>query len=290
LSANESIPVAIRQHPPDEIEVILEAMSRLTLYGLGIGLVALAVGLGFALNELLQHRYETALDKILLRADAHEPRFDALRHFVHTHSQHVPDAEYRIRVGDAKAITSAIIDYEEGRRAEPPHLICGTSAHLLVDLYRRQGYQARLVFVFDTDQSDMRAHTFVDVFNPSTAEWESEDPTYDIHWREVSSRDRISIFNSAEEIGAIEPCSTTKCGWDIVSDDGNSVEDIRGMVDVVSVANDVENIQATKFTSRAKLNKILSFHGRTGRFCEIMKGRCDSDEVVSAGAVASPLR
>ena len=264
------------------------SMSRRVLYALGIGLV-LAGGLGIALSTLLQQRYENALDRILLRADAHEPRFDALRHFVHTHSRHVPDAEYRTLVGDAKAITSAIIEHAEGRRAEPPHLICGTRAHLLVDLYRRLGYRARLVFVFDTDQSDMSAHTFADVFNPSTGKWESEDPTYDIYWRDVSSKNRISLFDSAEEIGAIEPCDPTKCGWDIISDEDNSVEDIRGFIDVVSVANDPENIQSTRFTSRAKLNKLLSFHGRTGRFCEVMKGRCDSDEVVSAGAVASPL-
>ena len=135
----------------------------------------------------------------------------------------------------------------------------------------------------------MSAHTFADVFNPSTGKWESEDPTYDIHWREVSSTNRISVFDSPEDIDAIEPCGPTKCGWDIVSDQGNGVEDLRDLVDVVSVANDAENIEFTKFTSRAKLNKVLSFHGRTGRFCEVMRGRCDSDEVVSAGAVASPL-
>jgi hypothetical protein len=88
-------------------------MPRLSLCGLGIALVAFVLGLGFALNALLQQRDEKALDQILLRADAHEPRFDALRHFVHTHSRHVPDVEYRTLVGDAKAIASAIIDYEE---------------------------------------------------------------------------------------------------------------------------------------------------------------------------------
>ena len=70
----------------------------------------------------------------------------------------------------------------------------------------------------------------------------------------------------------------------------SSVEDLRDLIDVVSVSNDAENIQFTRFTSRTKLDKILSFHGRTGRFSEIMKGRCDSDEVVNASAVASPLR
>jgi hypothetical protein len=251
------------------------------------GLVA--IGVGFALSALLHQRYENKLDKILLRADAHEPRFDALRHFVHTHSRRLLDDESRTLL-EVKAIASAIIDDAEGRRAEPPHLICGARAHVLVDLYRRLGYRARLVFVFDTDQRDMSAHTFADVFNPSTGKWESEDPTYDIHWREVSSRNRISVFDSAEDIDAIEPCGPTKCGWDIVSDQGNSLEDLRDLVDVVSVANDAENIQSTKFTCRAKLERVLSFHGRTGRFCEIMQGRCDSDEVVRAGAVASPVR
>ena len=69
-----------------------------------------------------------------------------------------------------------------------------------------------------------------------------------------------------------------------------SVEYLRDLIDVVSVANEAENTQSTKFTSRAKLDKVLSFHGRTGRFCEIMKGRCDPDEVFSAGAVVSPVR
>jgi hypothetical protein len=161
---------------------------------------------------------------------------------------------------------------------------------VLVDLYRRLGYRARLVFVFDTDQSDMSAHTFVDVFNPATGKWESEDPTYDIHWREVSSTNRTSLFDSAEDIGAIEPCSPTKCGWDIISDEGAKVEDVRDLIDVVSVANDAENTQSTTFTSRAKLDKVMSFHGRTGRFCDLMKGRCDSDEVVQAGVAAFPVR
>jgi hypothetical protein len=47
---------------------------------------------------------------------------------------------------------------------------------------------------------------------------------------------------------------------------------------VVSVDNDPQNIQSTRFTSRAKLNRVFSFQGRTGRFCEVMLGRCDSDE------------
>ena len=131
--------------------------------------------------------------------------------------------------------------------------------------------------------SGTRAHVLV-------GKWESEDPTYDIHWREISSTNRTSLFDSAEDKGAIEPCGPTKCGWDIISDEGSSVEDLRDLIDVVSVSNDAENIQFTRFTSRTKLDKILSFHGRTGRFSEIMKGRCDSDEVVNTGAVASPLR
>jgi hypothetical protein len=125
-------------------------MSRRIPYSLFfVGLVA--VGVGFALSALLHQRYENKLDKILLRADAHEPRFDALRHFVHTHSRRLLDDESRTLL-EVKAIASAIIDDAEGRRAEPPPLICGARAHVLVDLYRRLGYRARLVlFLIQTN-------------------------------------------------------------------------------------------------------------------------------------------
>jgi hypothetical protein len=48
-----------------------------------------------------------------------------------------------------------------------------------------------------------------------------------------------------------------------------SVEYLRDLIDVVSVANEAENTQSTKFTSRAKLDKVLSFHGRTGRWSSL---------------------
>ena len=74
--------------------------------------------------------------------------------------------------------------------------------------------------------SGTRAHVLA-------GKWESEDPTYDIHWREISSTNRTSLFDSAEDKGAIEPCGPTKCGWDIISDEGSSVEDLRDLIDVV---------------------------------------------------------
>jgi hypothetical protein len=122
----------------------------------------------------------------------------------------------------------------------------------------------------------MSAHTLADVFNPSTGKWESQDPTYDVHWKKVSSKERLSVFDSAEDIGLIEPCGPTRCGWDFVSDEGQSVDKVRDLADIVSVENDAENIQSTTFTSRAKLNRVVSFQGRTGGFCEIMPSRCDS--------------
>ena len=249
--------------------------SRL-LYRLAcIVLGVLAVGWGTA-GLLRQHSYETELDDILLKSDAHQARFDSVRHFVHSHSRYANDAEYRRLVGHRRAMASAVIDHTEGRRLEPPHLLCGARAHLLADLYRRLGYRARLVAIFDTDRYTMRAHSFVDVFNPSTRTWESEDPQYNVYWRDVSSKKRVSVFDSAEDIGVVEPCGPTKCGWDFVSDEGGSGDDLRDLMDIVSVVNDDEDNQSTKITTRAKLDRPLSFQGREGRFCEIMKGHCDS--------------
>ena len=95
--------------------------SRL-LYRLAcIVLGVLAVGWGTA-GLLRQHSYETELDDILLKSDAHQARFDSVRHFVHSHSRYANDAEYRRLVGHRRAMASAVIDHTEGRRLEPPHL------------------------------------------------------------------------------------------------------------------------------------------------------------------------
>ena len=86
----------------------------------------------------------------------------------------------------------------------------------------------------------------------------------------------MSVFDSAEDIGLVEPCGPTKCGWDFVSDEGGPADDLRDLMDIVSVVNDDEDNQSTKITTRAKLDRPLSFQGREGRFCEIMKGHCES--------------
>ena len=145
------------------------SMPSRFLYRLaGIMLGVLAVSWGAA-GLLRQHSYETELDHILLKSDAHEARFDSVRHFVHSHSRYANDAEYLRLVGHRRAMASAVIDHAEGRRLEAPHLLCGARAHLLADLYRRLGYRARLIAIFDTDRYSMRAHSFVDVFNPRRA-------------------------------------------------------------------------------------------------------------------------
>jgi hypothetical protein len=222
-----------------------------------------------------QTRYAADLDRILIRADAHRERFDSVRHFVHGHTRHAVDAEFEKLVGDKSAIAALVADYAEGKQSEPAHLECSTRSNLLVNLFRKLGYRARIVYVFDADRRNLASHTFVDIYNPLTAKWESQDPDNDLYWRDITSGERVSIFDSAEDLRAVEPCGPQGCGWELVTDEGHRVSDIRELIDIVSTIDKANNERLTRFTSRANLDREFSFKGRTGRFCDIMEGLCE---------------
>jgi hypothetical protein len=144
-------------------------------------------------------------------------------------------------------------------------------------VFRKLGFQVRIVYVFDTDanaENNLRSHTFVDVMNPASGRWESQDPDYDIFWRSAVNEDRVSVFAMAEDPSLLMPCDTSRCGWELVSDENQKVETIRSLIDIVSVVNKPANQRTSHFTSRADPNRVFVFGDRRGTFCEIMTKLC----------------
>jgi len=142
---------------------------------------------------------------------------------------------------------------------------------------RKLGFKTRIVYLFDTDGKDgdkLRSHTFVDVLNPATEEWESHDPDYNLYWRSKITSKRISVAEEAEAVCSIEPCGEICCGWDLVSDEGRPASTLLGLIDIVSTVDKVENERISRFTSRANPDKTFTFYARTGPFCEAMKSLC----------------
>ena len=206
-----------------------------------------------------------------------EAKFDTVRHFIHSHSRHKSDAAFWKLRGNKNLIAQGVIDHASGRTKEPVHMECSTRSSLMGNVLRKLGFKTRTVYVFDTDpKSDgkLRSHTFLDVFNPSTGKWESQDPDYDFFWSSVSEGVRISVFEAPEHLSEIQPCDRSRCGWDLISDEGKAIKQVHELIDVVSIVDKTTDQRISRFTSRADLNAEFSFYDRKGTFCEVFGKLC----------------
>jgi hypothetical protein len=73
------------------------------------------------------------------------------------------------------------------------------------------GYRTRDVAIFDS-HSNLKSHSFLEVLNPKTGHWETQDANFDIYWRDKQTGERISLAQRAEGLDAIEPCGRDVCG------------------------------------------------------------------------------
>jgi hypothetical protein len=253
---------------------------------LGVGAIALIVAgwwfAKWAFDRQREHRFNANVAKIItLMAipNTADPatKFDLVRGFIHEHSRHKSDAEFRRISGNKNLMAEGLIAHATGQVSEPVHMECSRRSNLMAAVMRELGYQTRIVYVFDTDAKEkgkLRSHTFLDVLNPSTGQWESHDPDYDFFWRSISSGERVSVFEMPEDLSKIEPCHMTLCGWDLVSDEGREAVVIRDLIDIVSTVDKATNRRRSHFTSRADLKRVFVFTDRKGTFCEIMQKLC----------------
>jgi hypothetical protein len=259
-----------------------------------VGLLGLAAWAGASWLQERQ-QFEANLDTIvgLLAIPEHaKPReqFDAARRFVTDNSRHAVDAEFRKVQGDRNLIAGGVIAYAEDRRAEPIHLECSTRSNLLAAVLRKLGYRTRIVAIFDTDSDLLRSHSFVDVLNPTSGKWETQDPDFDLYWRSKASGERVSLAEAAEDVSDLEPChGPNACGWDVESAEGKSASKLRALLDIVTTNDKERDLRSAHFTSRAELSKIFTVGDRRGRFCELMAKRCAGGlEPLSSGDPAPP--
>ena len=74
------------------------------------------------------------------------------------------------------------------------------------------GYDTRVIAIFNS-RTNLKSHSFLEIINPETKRWETQDADHDIYWRSKSCGERISLTDSAQLIDDIEPCGRNDCGW-----------------------------------------------------------------------------
>lgn len=204
--------------------------------------------------------------------DFHQ-RLDRIRTFINDHSTHKIDDMFRANRGHPIRYAAGVIAHARNPSLEPIHMECSTRSNLMARILRAMGYETRIVVLFNT-KTNLKSHSFLEVLNPNTDRWETQDPDYDIYWRSRGARGRTALADAAENIEDIEPCGREGCGWDQVSREGIEAEKLRDLLDIISITDKQRRIRYALYTSRADLNRIYSKAQKQGTFCQVEAKRC----------------
>jgi hypothetical protein len=253
----------------------------LILAGLASAAIVLAVA-WFAVDWIrerqatrLTNAYVQEIISLLdLRAtpDFHQ-RLDKIRTFINDNSVHKMDKAFWDNHGDAASFAAGVLAHAKRTATEPIHMECSTRSNLMVLVLHALGYETRIVAIFNS-RTNLQSHSFLEVMNPETGRWETQDPDQDIYWRGKDSAERISLADAAQSIEDIEPCGRSACGWDHASREGIKAERLRPYLDIISITDKRRGIRYALYTSRADLAWSYSKGRKRGAFCEVEAKRC----------------
>lgn len=258
---------------------LLKALSThrravLITLGAAVGL-AVAVTQGIAWHRAQRH--QAAIKRIValldLPADAkHQAVFDAVRGFVNDHSQHAIDAEFYADWPYPHLLAEKVVAHAEGTRTEPAHMECSTRSALTAGILNELGHTTRRIDVYDAGV--LNSHTFLEVLNPETRRWETQDPDYDVAWRKTDGGERVSITDASGDLARIEPCGRAGCGWTIASRENTKAEALKELLDFIVVRWPDKELRYTIYTPRAEPDRIYSYRSKEGRFCDVLAKNC----------------
>jgi len=198
---------------------------------------------------------------------------DTVRSFINDHSMHKIDQAFWANHGSAAAFAAGVIAHAKDPAVAPIHMECSTRTNLMGLILDKLGYQTRVVAIFDSD-TNLNSHSFLEVMNPDTRRWETQDADFDIYWRRKDSGERISLADAAESLDDIEPCGRDHCGWNHESREGIKAERLQPYLDIIGITDKKRDIRYALYTSRAKLASTYRKGSKSGLFCEVEAKRC----------------
>ncbi len=254
----------------------LAVIAVLAVIGGIVGLVAL----------LREHQKEARYDANIDQAIAmmglskkmdFDTRLDTIRRFINDNSRHLMDKQFwRLHAeGDNNVYLTRVLAHAEGKSDQRAHMECSTRSNLTRNILWRLGYEVRIVSIFDTDNpSKDKSHTFVEVKNPKTGAWETQDPDYDIYWKSLVTGKRVAISETAGDLSKVVPCGETHCGWDVRGRDGQRASRLKGLLDIIVVTRKEIGLRYAVYTPRANPKAIFTRRGKSGTFCQVNAKRC----------------
>jgi hypothetical protein len=204
-------------------------------------------------------------------------RVDLMRNFINKNSFHKIDAAFYATWRDDTKLAGEVIDYVKKGAAEPPHLECSTRSHLLLNMYRAAGYEARSIVVFRLAE-ELPSHTFVEVYDPAEKQWEIQDPDYNIYWRRIKigpgPEKRTAISDMLGKYAAAEACGEGRCGPDHIARKVRIVPFLAPYFKIASIIDRERNERLSLYAPGVDPNATYKAGNRTGTFCALIAKNC----------------
>jgi hypothetical protein len=205
-------------------------------------------------------------------ADFHE-RVENIRIFINDNSVFSVDDTFWKNKARPSSFAAGLLAHSKGTASNPVHMECSTRTSLMSNILRTLGYETRVVAIFNSNEN-LSSHSFLEVMNPETGRWETQDAQLDVYWRSKGSGERVSLADAAEDLDAVEPCGRSRCGWDLENREGSKVKRMRQFLDIISLTQKDRDLRYALYTSRANLNRIYTKDGKRGTFCEVRAKHC----------------
>lgn len=141
-------------------------------------------------------------------------RIDFIRDWVYRNSIHKIDAEHDQYAYDTPRILSML--WRSCQTSEDyPHLSCGPRAYAMKAILDDLRIPNRIIMIFPNNNFEINGHTFLEIFNRDTRNWELQDPDFDIFYIDTHNRKRLPGAGLIwGDLNSIIPISPTKEGWE----------------------------------------------------------------------------
>jgi hypothetical protein len=140
-------------------------------------------------------------------------QIDSAREFVHRNSVHGIKQNKLSQSEDV--IQSLWCHYEN--KGDPPPLTCGPRARAMKSILDQLHIKSRIVHIYSDTSDQIRSHTFLEVYNKDSDNWEIQDPDLNIFYIDQNTSRKVStadiIFGNSK---TIIPCSATSRGWETI--------------------------------------------------------------------------
>ncbi len=199
-------------------------------------------------------------------------KIDAVRMAVHANSVHKIDEEFRAKWGTGD-LEKDFLRYLKKQSSVPAKMECSARSAMAADILRYAGFDVRQVVVYNVT-TGLNSHTFIDVLNPETNKWETQDPDFNIYWRNAKTRERVSYAEVVSDFTAFEPCFDRGCGWDLKDSNDRSLDRFSTGYKIVSLIDRKTKKRFSVHAPDIDPNAVYIHKDKPGTFCDHVRKNC----------------